>query len=76
MSAFVPTLDPTNPIPLSPTVVDNFAAADGTPVTFILDANGTYSYLYSRPFVAIRQAPSTSQGCLPQQFVCKQNFLR
>ena len=57
MSAFVPTLDPTNPIPLSPTVVDNFAAADGTPVTFILDANGTYSYLYSRPFVAIRQAP-------------------
>jgi CubicO group peptidase (beta-lactamase class C family) len=57
LSAFVPTLDPTNPIPLSPTVVDNFAAADGTPVTFILDAKGTYSYLYSRPFVAIRQAP-------------------
>ncbi len=57
LSAFVPTLDPTNPIPLTPTVVDNFAAADGTPVTFIPDANGTYTYLYSRPFVAVRQAP-------------------
>ena len=57
LSAFVPTLDPANPIPLMPTVVDNFAAADGTPVTFIPDANGTYTYVYSRPFVAVRQAP-------------------
>jgi CubicO group peptidase (beta-lactamase class C family) len=57
LSAFVPTLDPVNPIPLSPTVVDNFAAADGTPVTFIPDTNGTYAYLYSRPFVAVRTAP-------------------
>jgi CubicO group peptidase (beta-lactamase class C family) len=57
LSAFVPTLDPTNPIPLTPTLVDNFAAADGTPVTFIPDASGTFTYLYSRPFVAVRQAP-------------------
>jgi CubicO group peptidase (beta-lactamase class C family) len=57
LSAFVPTLDPVNPIPLTPTVIDNFAAPDGTPATFIPDANGTYSYLYSRPFVAVRQAP-------------------
>ena len=54
LSAFVPTLDPVNPIPLTPTVVDNFASADGTPVTFIPDATGAYTYLYSRPFVAIR----------------------
>ncbi len=54
LSAFVPTLDPVNPIPLTPTLVDNFASADGTPVTFIPDATGTYAYLYSRPFVAIR----------------------
>jgi len=57
LSAFAPTLDPANTIPLTPTLVDNFAAADGTPVTFIPDANGTYTYLYSRPFVAVRQAP-------------------
>jgi CubicO group peptidase (beta-lactamase class C family) len=57
LSAFVPTLDPENPIPLTATAVDNFAAPDGTPVTFIPDANGTYSYLYSRPFVAVRTAP-------------------
>jgi CubicO group peptidase (beta-lactamase class C family) len=57
LSAFVPTLDPVNPIPLTPTAVDNFAAADGTPVTFIPDAQGTYTYLYSRPFVAVRAAP-------------------
>ena len=57
LSAFVPTLDPTNPFPLMPTVVDNFAAADGTPVTFIQDATGTYTYLYSRPVVAVRTGP-------------------
>jgi CubicO group peptidase (beta-lactamase class C family) len=57
LSAFVPTLDPVNPIPLTPTAVDNFAAADGTPLTFIPDAQGSYTYLYSRPFVAVRAAP-------------------
>jgi hypothetical protein len=51
-----PTID-ANPIPLTPTRLDNFAAADGTPVTFIADPSGTYTYLYSRPFVAVRTAP-------------------
>jgi len=54
LSAFVPSLDPVNPIPLTATTVDNFAAADGTPVTFIPDASGTYKYVYSRPYVAVR----------------------
>jgi hypothetical protein len=57
LSAFAPTLDPVNPIALTPTAVDNFAAADGTPVTFIPDAQGIYTYLYARPFVAVRAAP-------------------
>ena len=54
LSAVAPTLDPVNPIPLTATFVDNFALADGTPVTFIPDSTGTYRYLYSRPFVAVR----------------------
>ena len=54
LSAFVPTLDPVNPIPLTATSTDNFVAADGTPVTFIPDATGNYTYVYSRPFVAVR----------------------
>ena len=54
LSAFVPTLDPVDPIPLTATVTDNFTAADGTPVTFIPDATGTYKYVYARPYVAVR----------------------
>ncbi len=54
LSAFVPTFDPINPIPLTATATDNFTAADGTPVTFIPDAAGVYTYVYSRPYVAVR----------------------
>ena len=55
LSARLPAIDPTASFALTPTVVDNFVADDGTPTTFIADANGVYTYLYSRPFVAVRR---------------------
>ena len=55
LSAHIPVVDPTGSFPLTPTLVDNFVAADGTPATFIPDASGVYRYLYSRPFVAVRR---------------------
>lgn len=42
---------------LKPTIVDNFVATiDGTPTpaTFIPDSSGRYTYIYSRPYVAVR----------------------
>jgi CubicO group peptidase (beta-lactamase class C family) len=57
LSALVPAIDPTTPFMLTPTRVDNFVADDGTPTTFIADAHGIFTYLYSRPFVAVRVPP-------------------
>lgn len=54
LSAHVPVVDPTASFALTPTRVDNFVAADGTPTTFITDASGVYRYLYTRPYVAVR----------------------
>jgi hypothetical protein len=42
---------------LKPTVVDNFIlTVEGTqmPLTFIADANGIYTYIRSRPYLAVR----------------------
>jgi CubicO group peptidase (beta-lactamase class C family) len=55
LSARLPTLDPSQEtFALTPTLVDNFVSADGTPTTFIADARGVFTYLYTRPFVAVR----------------------
>jgi CubicO group peptidase (beta-lactamase class C family) len=57
LSAHVPAIDPNQSFALTPTVVDNFVADDGTPTTFIADARGVFTYLYTRPFVAVRVSP-------------------
>ena len=57
LSARAAAIDPTQSFPLTPTRVDNFVADDGTPVTFIPDAQGVFRYLYTRPFVAVRVSP-------------------
>jgi CubicO group peptidase (beta-lactamase class C family) len=54
LSARVPAIDPTESFALTPTLVDNFVADDGTPTTFIADAQGVFTYFYTRPFVAVR----------------------
>src|SRR5207342_30292 len=45
LTALVPSIDPTTPFTLTPTLVDSFVANDGTSTIFIADAQGIYTYL-------------------------------